>query len=82
MKLGLPPGSAPAADDITPVLIYVILHVGCLVVDDLQANPASLLSNIEYIRGFYESRMTGREQYWWTQFTSAVEYIKSLLHRE
>lgn len=63
------------------MLVFVILHASC--VDEhrgVQANPSNLLSNIEYIRGFYESRMDGQQQYWWTQFVSAVEYIKQLLN--
>ncbi|KAL3990942.1 Vacuolar sorting protein 9 (VPS9) domain family protein [Acanthocheilonema viteae] len=60
---------AASADDITPVLVYVLI----------QANPSSLLSNIQYIGAFYANQITGIEAYWWTQFTSAVEFIKTLL---
>jgi hypothetical protein len=59
-----------SADDITPVLVYVLI----------QANPPGLLSNIQYINGFYAARMQGEESYWWTQFTSAVEFIKQMLN--
>uniref|UniRef100_A0A8R1TQ67 Receptor-mediated endocytosis protein 6 n=1 Tax=Onchocerca volvulus TaxID=6282 RepID=A0A8R1TQ67_ONCVO len=58
-----------SADDITPVLVYVLI----------QANPLALLSNIQYIGAFYANQITGIEAYWWTQFTSAVEFIKTLL---
>uniref|UniRef100_F1KQR4 Receptor-mediated endocytosis protein 6 n=1 Tax=Ascaris suum TaxID=6253 RepID=F1KQR4_ASCSU len=61
---------AASADDITPVLVYVLI----------QANPQALLSNIQYINGFYSNRMEGAEAYWWAQFTSAVEFIKTLLN--
>ncbi|VDO31479.1 unnamed protein product [Brugia timori] len=56
---------AASADDITPVLVY--------------ANPLALLSNIQYIGAFYANQISGIEAYWWTQFTSAVEFIKTLL---
>jgi hypothetical protein len=46
-----------------------------------QANPPALLSNIQYIQGFYGNRMEGAEAYWWAQFTSAVEFIKTMLNR-
>uniref|UniRef100_A0AAF5PMS4 Receptor-mediated endocytosis protein 6 n=1 Tax=Wuchereria bancrofti TaxID=6293 RepID=A0AAF5PMS4_WUCBA len=60
---------AASADDITPVLVYVLI----------QANPLALLSNIQYIGAFYANQISGIEAYWWTQFTSAVEFIKTLL---
>uniref|UniRef100_A0A158Q7R7 Ras-GAP domain-containing protein n=1 Tax=Elaeophora elaphi TaxID=1147741 RepID=A0A158Q7R7_9BILA len=53
---------AASADDITPVLVYVLI----------QANPSSLLSNIQYIGAFYANQIAGVEAYWWTQFTSAI----------
>lgn len=61
-----------SADDVTPVLVYVII----------KANPPSLLSNIRYVNEFYGQRMHGSEEYWWTQFTSAVEFIKQLLNKQ
>lgn len=63
--------SATSADDITPVLVYVLL----------QANPSSLLSNIQYINGFYSNRLQGEEAYWWTQFHAAVEFLKTLCNK-
>jgi len=60
--------SVPAADDFMPVLIYVLI----------KANPPSLLSTVQYIRGFYEKRLSGEEQYWWMQFSSAIEFIKTM----
>ncbi|CAD5234418.1 unnamed protein product [Bursaphelenchus xylophilus] len=60
-----------SADDITPVLVYVLL----------QANPPALLSNIQYISSFYGSRIEGEEAYWWTQFVSAVEFLKQLCNK-
>ncbi|VDM28921.1 unnamed protein product [Toxocara canis] len=62
---------AASADDITPLLVYILI----------QANPQALLSNIQYVSGFYGNRMEGAEAYWWAQFTSAVEFIKTLLSR-
>jgi hypothetical protein len=58
----------PAADDFMPVLIYVLI----------QANPPSLLSTVQYVNNFYERRLAGEEQYWWMQFSSAIEFIKTM----
>ncbi|ETN77920.1 vacuolar sorting protein 9 domain protein [Necator americanus] len=58
-----------AADDVTPVLVYVII----------QANPPSLLSNVQYVQGFGGPLLEGAEGYWWTQFTAAIEFVKTLL---
>ncbi|XP_011497747.1 PREDICTED: GTPase-activating protein and VPS9 domain-containing protein 1 isoform X3 [Ceratosolen solmsi marchali] len=58
----------PAADDLIPVLVYVII----------KTNPPSLLSTIQYVNSFFGNRMEGEEQYWWTQFCSAVEFIKTM----
>ncbi|XP_044257839.1 receptor-mediated endocytosis protein 6 homolog [Tribolium madens] len=56
------------ADDFTPVLVYVIIRV----------NPADLLSTIQFVNSFYHNQIDGEELYWWTQFCSAVEYIKTM----
>uniref|UniRef100_A0A7E4VN45 Receptor-mediated endocytosis protein 6 n=1 Tax=Panagrellus redivivus TaxID=6233 RepID=A0A7E4VN45_PANRE len=69
--IGLASGHSASADDITPVLVFVLI----------KANPPALLSNIQYVSGFYERRMQGSEAYWWTQFTAAVEFIKQLLNK-
>ncbi|XP_017887032.1 GTPase-activating protein and VPS9 domain-containing protein 1 isoform X2 [Ceratina calcarata] len=58
----------PAADDMIPVLVYVII----------KTNPPSLLSTIQYVDSFYGNRLGGEEQYWWTQFCSAIEFIKTM----
>lgn len=58
----------PAADDFIPVLVYVII----------KTNPPSLLSTIQYVDSFYGNRLEGEEQYWWTQFCSAIEFIKTM----
>ncbi|KAL8612814.1 hypothetical protein ACOMHN_033484 [Nucella lapillus] len=60
--------SVPAADDFMPVLIFVLI----------KANPPCLLSTIQYVESFYGNRLQGEEQYWWMQFSSAVEYIKTM----
>lgn len=60
--------SVPAADDFMPVLIFVLI----------KANPPCLLSTIQYVESFYDNRLQGEEQYWWLQFSSAVEYIKTM----
>ncbi|XP_058798185.1 receptor-mediated endocytosis protein 6 homolog isoform X2 [Phymastichus coffea] len=58
----------PAADDLIPVLVYVII----------KTNPPALLSTIQYVNSFYGNRLEGEEQYWWTQFCSAIEFIKTM----
>lgn len=60
--------SVPAADDLMPVLVYVLI----------KANPVSLLSTVQYVNSFYEKNFEGEEGYWWTQFCSAVEFIKNM----
>ena len=60
--------SVPAADDFMPVLILVLIKSGV----------TSLMSNVQYVSGFYEKRLTGEEQYWWMQFVSAIEFIKTM----
>ncbi|KAE9414503.1 hypothetical protein Angca_006022 [Angiostrongylus cantonensis] len=68
--ISMAPGmGAAAADDVTPVLVYVLI----------QANPPSILSNVQYVQGFGGSLLDGVEGYWWTQFTAAIEFIKTLL---
>ncbi|XP_066253763.1 receptor-mediated endocytosis protein 6 homolog isoform X2 [Euwallacea similis] len=61
-------GSCAAADDITPVLVFVIIMV----------NPVALLSTIEFVNSFHEGQLRGEDEYWWTHFCSAVEYIKTM----
>lgn len=60
--------SVPAADDLMPVLVFVLI----------KANPPSLLSTIQYVESFYEKYLVGEEAYWWTQFCSVVEFIKTM----
>lgn len=60
--------SVPAADDLMPVLVFVIV----------KANPPSLLSTVQYVTSFYESNFEGEEAYWWTQFSSVIEFIKTM----
>ena len=60
--------SVPAADDFMPVLIFVLI----------KANPGSLLSTVQYVNSFYEKRLQGEENYWWMQFSSAIEFIKNM----
>lgn len=59
---------APSADDLMPVLVFVII----------QANPNSLLSTVQYVNSFYEKHFQGEQAYWWTQFCSAIEFIKTM----
>lgn len=61
-------GSTTAADDFVPVLVYVII----------KTNPHDLLSTIQYVKSFYGTQLRGEEEYWWTQFCSAVEFTKTM----
>ncbi|XP_072380209.1 receptor-mediated endocytosis protein 6 homolog [Diabrotica undecimpunctata] len=61
-------GSSTTADDFMPVLVFVIIKV----------NPEALLSTIQYVNSFFHSQLFGEEEYWWTQFCAAVEYIKTM----
>ncbi|XP_076061882.1 GTPase activating protein and VPS9 domains 1 isoform X2 [Oratosquilla oratoria] len=60
--------SVPAADDFMPVFVYMLI----------KANPPALLSTVQYVNLFYEQRLEGEDQYWWTQFCSAIEFIKTM----
>lgn len=60
--------SVPAADDFIPVLVYIII----------KANPGNLLSTIQYVNSFYQKELKGEDEYWWIQFCSAVEFIKTM----
>lgn len=60
--------SVPAADDFIPVLIFVLI----------KSSTTQLLSNVQFVREFYEKRLSGEEQYWWMQFVSAIEFIKTM----
>lgn len=43
-----------------------------------QANPPALLSTVQYVNLFYDKRLKGEDQYWWTQFCAAIEFIKTM----
>ncbi len=58
--------SPVCADDLHPVLIYVII----------KANVAGFLSNVQFIEGYYGSRLES-EDYYWAQFMFAFSYIKA-----
>lgn len=51
-----------------PVLLYVLI----------KANPISLLSTIQFVEAFKLDELEGETAYWWHQFTSAVQYIRTL----
>uniref|UniRef100_A0A0A1WG67 Receptor-mediated endocytosis protein 6 homolog n=1 Tax=Zeugodacus cucurbitae TaxID=28588 RepID=A0A0A1WG67_ZEUCU len=61
-------GRVPAADDILPVLIYVVI----------MTNPPFLLSTVEYITCFIGEKLEGEEQFHWTLFCSVVKFIKTM----
>lgn len=67
--LSMTSGRTPSADDLTPVLIFVLI----------KANPPYLLSTIQYVNCFLGDRMEGEDRYYWTQFCAAVEFIKTML---
>lgn len=61
-------GDPPGADDMFPVLVYILI----------KANPPGLLSTIQYIKNFAENQLGGEDAYWWAQFSTAVEFTKTL----
>ncbi|KAH9402392.1 GTPase-activating protein and VPS9 domain-containing protein 1 [Tyrophagus putrescentiae] len=61
----------PSADDLLPVLIFVVI----------KANPTSILSTIQYVNSFYSKELFGEEAYYWTQFCSVVEFIKTVINQ-
>ncbi|XP_076822378.1 GTPase-activating protein and VPS9 domain-containing protein 1-like isoform X3 [Clavelina lepadiformis] len=63
---------APGADDITPVLVFVLI----------KANPPHLLSTVQYVNSFIGDHLTGEDAYWWMQFTAATEFIKTIDERK
>jgi GTPase-activating protein and VPS9 domain-containing protein 1 len=65
--LRLADGKPPAADDIFPVLVYVILQV-C---------PPYLLSTLQYVEHFGRD-MESEHMYWFTQTASATAFIRSM----
>lgn len=78
----------PAADDLVPVLIYVIIKVGfkdsrelCDKILTFQANPPYLMSTINYVECFIGNKLEGEELYWWTQFSSAIQFIKTMIEQ-
>ncbi len=61
-------GDPPGADDMFPVIVYVLL----------KANPPGLLSTVQYVKNFSETGLSGESAYWWAQFSTAVEFTKTL----
>ena len=61
-------GDPPGADDMFPVIVYVLIRT----------NPPGLLSTVQYIKYFIESELSGEDAYWWAQFSTAVEFTKTL----
>ncbi len=55
------------ADDIQPVLTYVII----------KANPTGFLSTVQYIEGFFGKQLD--QEFYWSQFLFAFSYIKAEL---
>lgn len=37
-----------------------------------------MLSTIQYVNAFIGDEIEGEDQYWWTQFCSAVTFIKTM----
>ena len=62
-------GDPPGADDLFPVLVYILI----------KSNPAGLLSTIQFIHHFVEDHLLGEDAYWWAQFSTAVEFSKTLV---
>ena len=58
--------------------MFLLIAVYNIIVFILQANCQNLLSTYQYVNSFYGKRLCGEEQYWWLQFTSAIEFIKTM----
>lgn len=43
----------------------------------LQANPPALLSTVQFVDSFC-TNLAGADLYYWTQFCSAIELIKTM----
>lgn len=46
-----------------------------------QANPPYLQSTINYVECFLGKQLEGEELYWWTQFSTAILFIKTMIER-
>jgi hypothetical protein len=57
--------SPVCADDLTPVLIFVII----------KANPPLFSSTVQYIENFYGKNL--EQDFFWAQFTFAYSYIRA-----
>jgi len=57
----------PGADALMPVLTYVLI----------KANPSHLLSTVQFVIAYIGDDLHGEDSYWWTQFCSATEFIKT-----
>ncbi len=57
--------SPVCADDIQPVLIFVII----------KANPPTFLSTVQYIEAFFGTQLD--QEFYWSQFMFAFSYIKA-----
>nr|XP_032832438.1 GTPase-activating protein and VPS9 domain-containing protein 1-like [Petromyzon marinus] len=68
LSLATERGSGPGADDLIPVMVYVIV----------QANPRALLSTVQYVSSLHAASMEGHDSYCWLQFCSAIEFIKTI----
>ncbi|KAL8430969.1 hypothetical protein ACSSS7_005613 [Eimeria intestinalis] len=61
--------TAPAADDLLPLLIYTVI----------KTRPPRLHSNIQFVAAYrHPARMQGEEAYFFTHFCSAAAFIKSV----
>lgn len=63
-------GAPAAADDLVPVLVFVLIR----------ANPPHLLSTVQFVETFQRAGRCcqGEAAYWWTQFCAAIEFIKTM----
>ena len=76
------PSNVPGADDLVPVLVYVII----------KANPPALLSMIQYVETFVPvseaiekpsqnspiQTGAGEDSFYWMQFTAACKFIQTI----
>ncbi|KAL8275871.1 hypothetical protein Esti_000207 [Eimeria stiedai] len=61
--------TAPAADDLLPLLIYTVI----------KTRPPRLHTNIQFVAAYrHPARMQGEEAYFFTHFCSAAAFVKSV----
>lgn len=67
--LSLASGKSSAADDLVPVMVFVVI----------KANPAALFSTVQYVNSFIREMGGGEEEYAWRTFEAAINFINTMI---